>query len=74
LFRPSKAAREDEVVERVVWHLIARLASQDIERLFVRNRLHFYDLYQAWPQAKQEWAVRYLVGKGHPKSTHQASR
>ena len=72
LFRPSRAAQDSEVAERVVWQLIARLAPQDIERLFVRNRLQFYSLYDnSWSTAKKEWVVEYLVDRGHPKSIHQ---
>ena len=67
LMHPSKEAQKYEIVERVVWHLIARLAPYDIERLFERNRVHFYLLYSNWPLAKRQWAVKYLVSKGYPK-------
>ena len=48
LLQPSKSSQESEVKKRVVWQLIARLAPVDVERLFVRNKAWFYDLYKTW--------------------------
>jgi hypothetical protein len=70
LFQPSKAAQTSDVTERVVLNLIARLAPENIERLFVRNKRRFYDLFQTWSEAKKKWAVEFLVKKGHPKPLH----
>ncbi len=73
LMQPSKKAQAHDLTERVVWHLIARLVPFDLERMFVRNKLRFYDLYQTWSEAQQRWAIQDLVQKGHPKPLPRAT-
>lgn len=72
LFRPSKSVRGEEIIERIVWRLISRLSSFDIERLFVCNKPRFYDLYLKWPEAKQHWAIHELTSRGHPQPSAEA--
>lgn len=69
LMRPSKKLEDDDLAERVVWHIIARLVPQDLDRLFSRNKHHFYDLYQKWSDPYREWAIQDLLEKGHPKTS-----
>jgi hypothetical protein len=67
LMRPSKEASQKELYQNVVWQLIARLIPIDIERLYLHNRVHFYDLYRTWPEAKQKWSIQLLASKGYPR-------
>ena len=46
--------------------LIARLQPSDVERLYLHNRVLFYDLYRSWPEGRKQWCVEYLKRRGHP--------
>jgi hypothetical protein len=66
LMRPSKKVRESETSLKVLKQLMARLNPSNVERLFLYNRILFYDLYRSWPEGKRQWCVEYLVSRGHP--------
>jgi len=70
IMRPSKEAEKSEQTTKVVWQLLARLAPHDIERLYLFNRILFYDLYRSWSEGKKKWAIAYLKKRGHPRANN----
>ena len=73
LILPSKKVAESESYKKVAMQLIARLQPNDVERLYLHNRVLFYDLYRSWPEGKKQWCVGYLKRRGHPRHINHDS-
>ena len=70
LMRPSHQVSESPGSEEVTLQLLARLDPTDVERLYVHNKILFYDLYRGWPEGKKKWCINYLTSRGHPRHTN----
>ncbi len=66
LIMPCKKVAESKSANQVTMQLIARLHPGDVERLYLYNRILFYDIYRSWPEGKKQWCVEYLKRCGHP--------
>ncbi|MEI7777232.1 MAG: DUF6638 family protein [bacterium] len=67
LMRPSHQVAESLGAEEVTLQLLARLDPTDVERLYVHNKILFYDLYRGWSEGKKKWCIDYLTSRGHPR-------
>lgn len=44
----------------VIWHLLSRLHPVDIVQLYTADKNAFYRLYREWPEAKKQWAIKFI--------------
>jgi hypothetical protein len=67
LLHPHQDLPERE--QEVLWRLLRQIqyvtvAPFDIAQVYQKDIAYFFELYQSWPQAKQQWAESYLRARG----------